>query len=329
MTDYTGVPMEDVLAHLRAWRDDTVGCIEDLRDLEKEVETHRLQFESPDDIVGYVEFFVDLLGRYAGDFDRLLIELPKGVTEGHVEIVQQIHDSAVLEERSWGSRFSRDHVEGGLKDEGVRWLVDRIYQQSAGMLRDYGDLSNLVPRLLTYVGANPKVDSGLEQKFRILRSPDQEELDFGEWAADGSHDPEYSIGVVFFDVDDFKTLNTRFTESIVDRDLLAPFQHLVRDAAMHRGAAYRHGGEEFVVMLPNCGVDQTAAFAETLRARVQARVFVVQEEQEVRLTVSAGVAAWPLHGEMLQTVIAEANMAEHEAKNAGKNRVRAAPTTAE
>jgi len=153
MTDYTGVSMEDILSHLRDWRDQTLGCIEALLGYVGDVEAHRDQLDSPNDIVRYLEFFVDLFGRYAGDFERLLLELPMGVTEAHVEIVRQIYDSAVLEE-SRGSRFARDHVETGVEDEGLRWLVDKIYQDSFGMLVDYHDLSNLGPRLRTFVGAD-------------------------------------------------------------------------------------------------------------------------------------------------------------------------------
>ena len=325
MTDYTGVPMEDILSHLRDWRDQTVGCIEALYGFERDVEAHRDQLDLPDEIVGYIEFFMDLFGRYAGDFERLLVELPKVVTEAHVETVRQIYDSAVLEE-SRGSRFARDHVEDGLKDEGPRWLVDGIYQQSAGMLVDYHDLSNLAPRLRALAGTSSVVEVELEQKFHILRSPNQRERDFDAWTTHGSPTPEFSIGVIFFDIDDFKRLNSRLTESVVDQVILAPLQRQIHDMTLCKGAAYRHGGEEFVVMLPNCTIDETAAFAEGLRARIDAQVFAVKEGEPVQLTVSVGVAAWPLHGGTLQDVIVAANKAENEAKAAGKNRVHTAPT---
>ena len=94
---------------------------------------------------------------------------------------------------------------------------------------------------------------------------------------------------------------------------------------VHR-AAYRHGGEELLIMLPNCGVDETAGFAERLRARIEVEQFALEGHEPVRLTVSAGVAAWPGHGETLNQVIHAANKAEHVAKEAGKNRVRVAAT---
>lgn len=106
MTDYTGVSMDVILEHLRDWRDETARAIEALRGLDREIDQHRDQLDWPDEIHRYVELFLDLLGRYRGDFDRLLLEMPRLVTAAHVEIVQQIHDSASHEEEHC-RRFNR------------------------------------------------------------------------------------------------------------------------------------------------------------------------------------------------------------------------------
>jgi GGDEF domain-containing protein len=254
MTDYTGVPFTVILDHLRDWRDETSGCIEALRRLQAEAERHSPRVNQPNSIVTYIKYFVDLLERYLGDFGRLLVELPTGVTTAHVEIVEQIYKSASFEEDKC-VRFSRDHIDREMKDEELRWLIDEIYQQSRSMLTDYHDLSNLIPRLRTFVGAAPKLERELEQKFGILFSAAQEQRDFEVWASDAAGVSGYAIGVIFLDIDDFKRLNSAFTESVVDHAILPHFQQLLRKLTLHRGAAYRHGGEEIVVMLPNCGID--------------------------------------------------------------------------
>ena len=326
MTDYTGVSMDVILAHIRDWRDETAKCVEALSRLQEEVRRHREQLDQPDEIAAYIRFFIDLLERYLGDFDRLLTELPRFVTDAHVEIVQQTYRSASHEQQHC-VRFNRDHIGRQLKDEKLRWLVDDIYKESRSMLTDYHDLSNLVPRLRTFVGTAPKIDREMEQKFRILFSPAQERRDFEFWTTEASAAQGYSIGIVFLDIDDFKQLNIEFTESIVDQAILPAFQRLLRDVSLHRGVAYRHGGEEFLVMLPNCSVAETSAVAEKLRARIEAQEFSIEGRQPVRLTVSAGVAAWPVHGKTLDEIILEANKAEHAAKDAGKNRVCVAADT--
>ena len=162
-----------------------------------------------------------------------------------------------------------------------------------------------------------------EQKFRILYSAGQERRDFDLWIAEAAEIDGYSVGVIFMDVDDFKRLNTTFTESVIDRTLLPELQGVVRGLCLHRGAAYRHGGEEFVVLLPNCTLEETSSFAEKLCNHIAAHQFRV-EEQAVPMTVSVGAAVWPLHGGSLEAVIERANRAERTAKEEGKNCVRTA-----
>lgn len=160
----------------------------------------------------------------------------------------------------------------------------------------------------------------LEQKFRILYSPAQMQRDFDLWVSDAANVAGYSVGVMFLDVDGFKQLNTTFTESVVDRTLLPDLQRLVAGFCLHRGAAYRYGGEELLILLPNSPLDEAAAFAEKVRGQIAANAFHVHE-QPVQMTVSVGVAVWPLHGDTLAKVVERANREERTAKEQGKNRV--------
>jgi diguanylate cyclase (GGDEF)-like protein len=170
-----------------------------------------------------------------------------------------------------------------------------------------------------------RTERELEQKFRILYSPAQMQRDFDIWVSQAAEVTGYSVGVIFLDVDGFKQLNTTFTESIVDRTLLTELQRLVAGLCLHRGAAYRYGGEELLILLPNCPLDEAAAFAQKVRAQIATNTFRVQE-QTVRITVSIGVTVWPLHGNTLATVIERANREERAAKEEGKNRVLVATT---
>lgn len=160
----------------------------------------------------------------------------------------------------------------------------------------------------------------LEQKFRILYSPAQMQRDFDLWVSEAAKVTGYSVGVIFLDVDDFKQLNSSFTESVVDKTLLPDLQRLVAGLCLHRGAAYRYGGEELLILLPNCPLAEAAAFAQKVCDQIAANTFRVQE-QAVQVTVSVGVAVWPLHGNTLAMVIERANQLERTAKELGKNRV--------
>lgn len=158
----------------------------------------------------------------------------------------------------------------------------------------------------------------LEQKFQILYSPAQMQPDFDLWVSEAAGVTGYSVGVIFLDVDGFKQLNTTFTESVVDRTLLPELQRLLAGLCLHRGSAYRYGGEELLVLLPNCSIDESAAFAEKIRAQIAACTFSA-EKQAVQITVSAGIAAWPHHGETLTDVVKRANQEERRAKEKGKD----------
>lgn len=165
-----------------------------------------------------------------------------------------------------------------------------------------------------------KQERELEQKFRILNSHAQMQRDFDQWMVEAAGDPAYSVGVIFLDIDGFKKLNSKFTESVVDKTLLPDLQGIIARLCMHRGAGYRHGGEEFVILLPNCSVQETATFAEKVRRQISDNDFCV-EQMQVQVTVSVGVAGWPLQGDTLTAVVEKANELEHTAKELGKNRV--------
>ena len=162
----------------------------------------------------------------------------------------------------------------------------------------------------------------LEQKFKILFSQPQEQKDFDAWR-DEAGDQRFQIGVVFIDIDDFKQLNERYTETVIDQTILPEAQTLLKQLTAHRGAAYRHGGEEFVVQLPNHNFEEVLAFAEKVRRTFETNQFQVAGTDE-EMTVSIGVAIWPDHGEALSDVVAAANRAERVAKNEGRNTVRKA-----
>jgi diguanylate cyclase (GGDEF)-like protein len=150
-----------------------------------------------------------------------------------------------------------------------------------------------------------------DQKFGILLSPKQAGLDFDEWK--GRLKAGASIAVLFLDIDNFKEQNTRHTETVVDKALLPEVQLLLAALVDQRGAAYRHGGDEFVLLLPNHDKDEALAFAEKVRSRIASQKFQVGEQTE-SLTISGGVALWSEHGSKYDDVLANANLAKRKAK---------------
>lgn len=151
-----------------------------------------------------------------------------------------------------------------------------------------------------------------EQKFGILLSPTQASRDFEAWAkqAEKQGNP---IAVLFVDLDHFKILNERYTHAKIDQTILPVSQELLVKLIQFRGEAYRYGGEEFILILLNLDLEEARTFAEKVRQTFARSQFQVDDVVEV-VTVSIGVAVWPIHGESYETVLEAANKAEVEAK---------------
>ncbi len=168
-------------------------------------------------------------------------------------------------------------------------------------------LRSCVEQLEVELSANGP-SSEVDQKFGILLSPSSLPIDFST-ATKGGH----PVCLVFVDIDNFKRFNTTFTESVVDRDLLPKMNRDLKDVVGNRGSAYKQGGDEFIVLLPNHTAEEGALFAERVRRSFEESTYSVNS-QAVTLTVSIGLASWPQHGNDLEVVQKAANDAEHEAK---------------
>jgi diguanylate cyclase (GGDEF)-like protein len=131
------------------------------------------------------------------------------------------------------------------------------------------------------------------------------------------------FAVLMLDVDSFKRFNDTYGHEAGDRvlkEVAAVLRSAVRDADL----AARMGGEEFVVLLPEAGLRSAAEAAERIRRMVEVRA-VPFEGRSLLVTVSIGVAAVPDCTDTAGSVLALADAALYRAKEAGRNRVYAAP----
>lgn len=120
------------------------------------------------------------------------------------------------------------------------------------------------------------------------------------------------------DFDHFKALNDRFGHAAGDDALTAAADILTRTLG-GVAAVSRHGGEEFVALLPDIGLDAAQVIAERIRAEVAGLALALAPG--ARLSVSIGVAgAGPDHLGW-EDLVAEADRALYRAKAAGRDRV--------
>jgi len=152
----------------------------------------------------------------------------------------------------------------------------------------------------------------LDQKFKILLSPGQAEKDFAEWSQQlGS--VKGQIVVLLTDLDNFKRLNTKYSEPRVDQSLLPEAMQLIESLIRLRGGAYKYGGDEYVLILPNCDGMEGAGFAEKVRKSFEQHEFKVDTDA-VHVTISIGVAVWPVHAMTYQDLLTKASEAKTQAK---------------
>lgn len=132
---------------------------------------------------------------------------------------------------------------------------------------------------------------------------------------EGEHlDPTRRHSLIVLDIDHFKVINDTHGHDIGDQVLAALAPRLVA-IVQHHGHAYRWGGEEFAVLLPDTPAIQAAEIAETVRRRI--------EEQPcagVGITVSLGVGEWQPNLSLRENFVLVDTALGH-AKERGRNRV--------
>ena len=122
------------------------------------------------------------------------------------------------------------------------------------------------------------------------------------------------------DVDFFKSYNDSQGHLRGDR-VLAGIAQLVKRSCRESDTAYRYGGEEFLLLLPEQTIDNARVAVERLREAVEARAIPHPDRPDGHpvVTVSAGMAALPKSGCTLERWLAVADAELYRAKAAGRN----------
>jgi diguanylate cyclase (GGDEF)-like protein len=129
-----------------------------------------------------------------------------------------------------------------------------------------------------------------------------------------------SLALLLIDIDHFKRVNDTYGHLSGDQ-VLAGLAEALRQRARARDVIGRFGGEEFVVLLPGAGATEACQAAERLREQISSMP-IACDTGEVQVTVSVGVAVLGLHGDDIPGLLATADLALYEAKEAGRNQVR-------
>ena len=131
-----------------------------------------------------------------------------------------------------------------------------------------------------------------------------------------------TVGLMFMDLDGFKAVNDTYGHVVGDQLLIAVSRRL-ETFLRKTDTVCRQGGDEFILMLPHASDFETLmGLAERIQADLKKPFTSVPGNEELRISVSIGVARWPEHGSDTDALMQAADRAMYQSKkSANKNPV--------
>jgi diguanylate cyclase (GGDEF)-like protein len=192
-------------------------------------------------------------------------------------------------------------------DQMSRELEGRVRQRTAELADAYRQMKDLALRdpltnLLNRRSVNERAAAGLSL----------------------AHRRGFPYALALIDVDHFKSINDAFGHGAGDRVLVAVAEAL-SSTVRASDEVSRWGGEEFLVLLPDCDCVAAQIACERLRAAIEAAVVVGDDgTTPIRVTASIGVAfanPWGRGPAQFEDLVRQADRALYAAKEAGRNRI--------
>ena len=132
-----------------------------------------------------------------------------------------------------------------------------------------------------------------------------------------SHGTPFSV--LALDIDYFKQINDSYGHEAGDR-VLQQLASLLINSSRAGDYLFRLGGEEFLMLLVDTGLDGARRVAEKLRRGVEQEVFRLPQDRTLNITLSIGVACFNGHPDY-QQLMRRADDGLYQAKHSGRNRV--------
>jgi len=130
------------------------------------------------------------------------------------------------------------------------------------------------------------------------------------------------FSLILLDLDSLKVYNDTMGHLAGDQ-LLRYTSNTIKNTIRNSDYAFRYGGDEFAVLLPQTTIDEAYIVAH----RMQTRITRTGKAGDLPITASLGIASWPAHGVRIHEVISSADKALYQAKRGGKNRIFCTPGT--
>jgi len=130
----------------------------------------------------------------------------------------------------------------------------------------------------------------------------------------------YEFSVLFIDLDHFKQVNDTHGH-LIGSKLLAEIGYLVKAQLRLIDFAFRYGGDEFVVLLPQTGKDSALVVAKRLRDSMRASAFCKDEGLNLNVRASMGLATFPHDAKTPHDIIRQADEMMYMVKNSTRDNI--------
>ena len=126
----------------------------------------------------------------------------------------------------------------------------------------------------------------------------------------------HAFSLILLDLDLFKAYNDVHGHLAGD-EILKQVAHSIKGAVRRVDIAFRYGGDEFALILPQTSLDNARNVAE----RIHNQIEEITEAKGIPLSCSIGIAGWPNDGAMREEIIHASDTALYYAKQTGRNRI--------
>gem|GEM_PF-5504272 len=141
-----------------------------------------------------------------------------------------------------------------------------------------------------------------------------------------AHRQQTPLTLIMTDIDHFKRFNDNYGHQTGDY-VLAETASLVRKFFRNTDSAYRYGGEEFAVLLPDTSLETAYRLAEELREEIAGHVFHDDHGNDLYVTISLGIASWIPENQkdkcevdyISKKIIKQTDESLYQSKAAGRN----------
>jgi diguanylate cyclase (GGDEF)-like protein len=137
---------------------------------------------------------------------------------------------------------------------------------------------------------------------------------------------KHPLSLLLLDLDHFKQYNDNFGHLEGDK-VLVRFAQIIGSCLRTMDTAYRYGGEEFTVILPETSLVEAETVAERIRTHLEEEIFTPISGKKLKVTISIGVTEY-YPKEELSSFIQRADKAMYISKQNGRNRVSSIPAKA-